>query len=127
MSVVSLRCAPTRYSNRKRHYNGAEHGREHVVLRIPFVALTTEPVHPLAGRDRFGYHRFENFKKAADGKNYGDRNPKTPGSLDSAESDQQFANGIGKEKSEPEMRNAIKVVTRKAKKSFAQSPSGIFA
>ena len=75
------------------HQQRADQRRDHVVLRIPFVTLPTEPVDAFPGRDDFGDDTFDNFKAATDSENNYHWQCQAPDAApDAAKSQKQFAN-----------------------------------
>ena len=102
----------------RHHQECADQCREHVVLRIPFITLTAEPVYTLPGRNHFGDDALDNFKKSADRNDDSRREPKTPAPPNSAEAQKQFAHRKDKEKSKSAVSESVVMIARKIEMFF---------
>ena len=100
------------------HQKRADQCREHVILRIPFIALTAEPVYALTGRNHFGDDALDNFKQTANPNDDSRREPKTPAPPNSAEAQQQFAHRKNEKKSKSAMSESVVMIAREIEMFF---------
>ena len=75
------------------HQQRTDERRDHVVLRVPFITLTAQPLHSFSRRDYFRDDALDNFKATADCEDDRYRERETPCTAsDSAKPQKQFPN-----------------------------------
>lgn len=88
----------------------ADRGHDHVLLRIPFIALCAEPVRPAAGANGLGDHGLEDFKHRARRNDQRPREPARGGAAHARAAQEDLADRKCKQQPECAVDHAVEVI-----------------
>src|ERR1041385_7216326 len=100
------------------HDDGPDHGIEHVLLRIPDIALHADEFFATLGREHVGHERFQHFVDRTEGNDGLDRQVIAPPALDAELADEYLLDRVDHEQAPTEVGDTIVVIARGVQPRF---------